>query len=406
MIATEFTGPGPMARFGDDVGRWSTAGLAVLTAHILLAHALSTPHEPPELPGEPPAAVMIDMEAVAPSEAAPSTLSPAAERVASVDTAPPVPAEPIPPEQRMEELAPAEPPDTAQPVEAEQLPETLQATRDTPQAVEPPEAAQSAALQPVEPAQPPPPAMAAPTEAAPAQPEPTPPTEAAPEATEMARLDAAEVEPQEAAPVEPAETVPEPEAIEPLRPAEATAEPVEQAEEAVEELTGEVIVAARLPRPRPDVAPPVRLARATPRRETPPERPARKKPAPPSAASAPAAEPQQAAAHAAPRAGATAARPSVSPDRWRSAVVRHLERRKRYPREAEQDGIGGTVRVRFTIDAGGNILRHRITASSGHAELDQAVTEMIRRSSPIPAPPREAFRPGLSLEVPIRFAAR
>ena len=230
-----------------------------------------------------------------------------------------------------------------------------------------------------------------------------PPLEAVPSAP-------AEPDPTAVEPVEPAETQVAAVEPEPLRPAETTAEPI-MAEE-VEQLTEEVVVAARLPRPRPDVVPEPRRAEA-PARPTRQRKPAPEKPptrtaaaAPPAAPSAPVAAPRQAVAHRAPSAGATAARSSVSPDRWKSAVVRHLERRKRYPGEAERAHVTGTVRVRFTIDANGNILRHRITGSSGHAVLDQAVADMIRRSSPVPAPPPDAFRPGLSLEVPIRFTAR
>jgi protein TonB len=98
--------------------------------------------------------------------------------------------------------------------------------------------------------------------------------------------------------------------------------------------------------------------------------------------------------------------PSLSPDRWRSAVYRHLERNKRYPSSAERRRIGGTVRARFTIDSRGNILSFSITASSGHAELDDAVRAMLRRASPVPAPPADLYRSGLNIEVPITFSPR
>ena len=83
--------------------------------------------------------------------------------------------------------------------------------------------------------------------------------------------------------------------------------------------------------------------------------------------------------------------------------VRHLERHKRYPGGSK---AVGTVRVRFTVDARGRVTGHRITGSSGFPELDQAVSSLIARASPIPAPPPDVYRPGLSIEVPIRFTAR
>lgn len=120
----------------------------------------------------------------------------------------------------------------------------------------------------------------------------------------------------------------------------------------------------------------------------------------------PAAQPNVSSQAAAPHAGATTARPSVSPDRWQSAVYRHLERHKRYPASAESRGIRGTVRVRFSIDRNGNILNHRITASSGYPELDAAVSSLLARASPVPAPAAELYRSGMSIEVPVRFSAR
>jgi protein TonB len=64
------------------------------------------------------------------------------------------------------------------------------------------------------------------------------------------------------------------------------------------------------------------------------------------------------------------------------------------------------VRVRLTIDANGAIVGFGISGSSGHAALDDAAAGMVRRASPIPAPPPEIFRPGLTIEVPIRFTGR
>ena len=176
---------------------------------------------------------------------------------------------------------------------------------------------------------------------------------------------------------------------------------------------------APLPRPRPDILPEPRpFATAKPQRTrststvqeskttkqpTTRRRAAALPPAP--ATTAPAAQPQRSSVAAAPQAGAPAA-PSVSPDRWRSAVYRHLERYKRYPRTAESRGIGGTVRVRFSIDRSGNILSHRIAASSGHAELDDAVSALIARAIPVPAPPPALYLSGMSIEVPIRFSRR
>ena len=65
----------------------------------------------------------------------------------------------------------------------------------------------------------------------------------------------------------------------------------------------------------------------------------------------------------------------------------------------------GNVQVAFTIDASGRVKSARIARSSGNAELDRAALDMVRRSSPVPAPPPEIERPR-SLVVPVAFSLR
>ena len=43
--------------------------------------------------------------------------------------------------------------------------------------------------------------------------------------------------------------------------------------------------------------------------------------------------------------------------------------------------------MRFAIDGGGNVISTGLVRSSGHADLDQAVLALVRRTSPVPAPP-------------------
>ncbi|GEO86914.1 MULTISPECIES: energy transducer TonB [Alphaproteobacteria] len=94
---------------------------------------------------------------------------------------------------------------------------------------------------------------------------------------------------------------------------------------------------------------------------------------------------------------------NVSPAKWQSRLMSHLERRKRYPSEARREREEGTVYVRFRIDDGGNVLSVSLSRSSGHASLDQAVLDMVRHASPVPAPP-----PGVSktITAPVRFNMR
>jgi protein TonB len=363
--------------FDDEIGRWSSALVFILAAHVMLG-ALALPRRASiEASAEPPAAIMVELAAASPTEAAPSELPPAPDQVAAPES------EPTPIEVELEELSvealePVVEPD-AEPLNqatAKPLPETmnrdeLKPIAETQTEAEPvTEAAAELALDV--------PGTVDLAVSADAPEKPTSATaEASPEALDRVEVHVADIVAESAMPPEETRAV--------------------EADPALMEL----LIAAPLPRPQPDVVPEVA--------ERPPEEPrpraAASRPAAPETTS-PAPAPNQAQALVAPRAGAAASAPSVSPDRWRSAVYRHLERHKRYPIAAEARRISGTARVRFTIDRNGNITGHRIVGSSGHPELDQAVSAMIARASPVPAPPPEIYRRGMTLEVPIRFSPR
>lgn len=92
---------------------------------------------------------------------------------------------------------------------------------------------------------------------------------------------------------------------------------------------------------------------------------------------------------------------SVSPAKWQSRVVAWLNRHKRYPRGA--GGEQGMVNVAFAINASGSVLSVRIARSSGNAELDKAALDMVRRASPVPAPPPEIAKSRMNLAMPVQF---
>ncbi len=94
---------------------------------------------------------------------------------------------------------------------------------------------------------------------------------------------------------------------------------------------------------------------------------------------------------------------AVSPARWQSRLMAHLERRKRYPAAARSAHQEGTVYVRFRVDISGNVLSVSLSRSSGHSTLDEAVLDLVRRASPVPPPP-----PGASTTIvaPVRFDMR
>jgi protein TonB len=88
--------------------------------------------------------------------------------------------------------------------------------------------------------------------------------------------------------------------------------------------------------------------------------------------------------------------------RWERSLIAHIDRFKRYPREAE--GRFGVARVAFTIDRRGRLLSARIVAGSGSAVLDDEALATVQRAAPFPRPPEGVADNRLSFVLPIRFA--
>lgn len=102
---------------------------------------------------------------------------------------------------------------------------------------------------------------------------------------------------------------------------------------------------------------------------------------------------------AAPAEGAATAS-AASRANWRGTLVAHLNRFKRFPGGANP----GTVQVAFSIDRAGRVLSARLVGASGDALLDEEAVAMIRRASPVPAPPEGLGGGSISLSVPVKFS--
>lgn len=203
---------------------------------------------------------------------------------------------------------------------------------------------------------------------------------------------------------EPLPEPPPPEIAEPVEP-EPLPEPPEEIEPVEENVASLENVEVPLPIFRPPPPPePKKEPEKVERKKV--EKKVAKKQAPPP----PASEARRQAQAQVKESNRTAARQTsagsgsnVSPARWQSRLMSHLERRKRYPSESRANKEQGTVTVRFAIDGAGNVLSVNISRSSGHQNLDQAVLDMVRRASPVPAPPPGASR---TITAPVRFNLR
>jgi len=161
-----------------------------------------------------------------------------------------------------------------------------------------------------------------------------------------------------------------------------------------------------IPLPPPEPPPPVDLKPPPKPKPRPVEKPKPREKKPPATAAAPQATPEQAPRAAAPTKGATPEPQSAGLPTWKGLLLRHLERHKRYPAEAQRHRQEGVVYVRFTLSRDGRVLASRIQRASGVSSLDQEGLDLLQRAQPMPPFPSD--QPGESMEliVPIQFSLR
>lgn len=146
----------------------------------------------------------------------------------------------------------------------------------------------------------------------------------------------------------------------------------------------EIVVPKKVEKPKPKPQPPKPVKKPEP----PQEKPAEQTPVdtPPTTA--------KVEKSAAPTPPSPPAPPSNALPSWQSDLLRHLSKYKKYPEDARRRGMQGVARLRFVVDAQGNVLSYSIASSSGSPSLDRATTEMVRRAQPLPKPPPETLNNG------------
>jgi protein TonB len=147
---------------------------------------------------------------------------------------------------------------------------------------------------------------------------------------------------------------------------------------------------AEAPKPKPQPPKPVEKKieppKEKPSEDPPSDAPPTKAPAEKSAQPAPGPSPQQLAAKAS----------------WEGTLLAHLQKYKKYPPGAQARGKEGLNRLRFVVDAEGNVLSYELVGRSGNADLDRATLDMIRRAQPLPKPPADMVKSG-SVEIVAPF---
>jgi len=156
--------------------------------------------------------------------------------------------------------------------------------------------------------------------------------------------------------------------------------------------------------PVPVVEPPPPPAPRKPLVKHPPK-PAERRPEQPQPSPAPAGTQPSTAAVTAPKAAyAPAAVPSaeISPG-YRALLSAWLETHKRYPDSARQRGEEGRAVLRFGVDRTGRIVDFAVAQSSGYADLDASIEEMMRGAL-LPPFPASMTQPRIDVSVTIRFS--
>jgi periplasmic protein TonB len=134
------------------------------------------------------------------------------------------------------------------------------------------------------------------------------------------------------------------------------------------------------------------------------EKKAEKKP--PQRRTAPQAEPRAAPVAAAPSADVTPQPQSAAMPTWKGMLLRHLERHKRYPPEAQRARYEGITYIRFVMNRDGRVLFASIEKPAGVAVLDQEGLDLLQRAQPLPSLPPDQPGETLALIVPIQFYMR
>ncbi|MEP6933455.1 MAG: TonB family protein [Nitrospirota bacterium] len=88
---------------------------------------------------------------------------------------------------------------------------------------------------------------------------------------------------------------------------------------------------------------------------------------------------------------------------WLSeAILRRMEKLKRYPASARVDRAEGKVVVKALIDEDGSISEVEIFQSSGHITLDEAAIETMRQAAPIHLP-HPLGQPRMTIKIPMSY---
>ncbi len=164
------------------------------------------------------------------------------------------------------------------------------------------------------------------------------------------------------------------------------------------ELLPPAIASVKIHQPAPTTSTRPQTQKKPPEKK--PEKPAQEAKAAPSASS------DDVPAIAAPTLGMAIDRHSAALPTWKAQLLRHLEKHKRYPADAQRNRTEGVTYVLFTMTRDGRVLNARIERGSGNTVLDHEGLELLTRAAPLPPLPQDQPGETLRLVVPVQFFMR
>jgi protein TonB len=87
---------------------------------------------------------------------------------------------------------------------------------------------------------------------------------------------------------------------------------------------------------------------------------------------------------------------------YQAMISAWFESHKHYPESARQRGEEGGVKLRFRVDRFGRVLGYRLLESTGYADLDAGIDQMMRGAQ-LPPFPAGMTQPQIEVSVKLRF---
>ncbi|HEX4986472.1 MAG TPA: TonB family protein [Burkholderiales bacterium] len=160
--------------------------------------------------------------------------------------------------------------------------------------------------------------------------------------------------------------------------------------------------------PRTDVVPEVKpipreAAPPVAQRKAEPAAPVVAAPRAPGPAPAPSVAPPAPVAAAAPPVPADDGREKSLIEQYQQIIAARIKQFEEYPPVAKRRHWEGTTVVQLTLTPAGKVSNVEVVEKSGYDLLDEAAVKMIRKASPLPAPPEGLRGRDHTVLVPIRF---